>query len=85
MLVGIQERLDQPGVARSFQYVRRFYSSGLKAHLALKSPASSLGATGALDGMRRALETAKASPDAVYRFDRERRRFIETVRDAVEL
>jgi hypothetical protein len=35
-LAGIQARLGQSGVARSFQYVRRFYSSGLEAHLGRK-------------------------------------------------
>jgi hypothetical protein len=84
-LAGIRDRLDHPGATRSFQYVRRFYSSGLEAQLALKSPASSLDATGALDGMRRALQTAMNSPDAVKDFDRERRKFLETLGDAVDL
>jgi hypothetical protein len=83
-LAGIQARLGQSGVARSFQYVRRFYSSGLEAHLALTSPAASLAASAALDGMSRSLETPKAA-NAVERFAHERRRLIQAVREVIEL
>ena len=82
---GLQKRPEQSATpARSFQYVRRFYSAGLEAHLALKSPTSSLAASAALDGMRHALET-QGSPDAVNVFERERRHFMRTVKEAVEL
>jgi hypothetical protein len=84
-LAGIQERLDKSGAARSFQYVRRFYSTGIEAYLALTSPAGSLSASAALDSMRRALETSTTSPDSSNRFDRERRRFMQAVKEAVEL
>lgn len=84
-LAGIQERLDQPGAARSFQYVRRFYSTGIEGHVALTSPAGSVAASAALDSMRRTLEAPKVAPDAIDRFDRERRQFMRTVREAAEL
>ena len=83
-LSGIQERLDQPGAARSFQYIRRFYSSGLEAYLALTSPAGSSVASAALDRMRRTLEVPNVALDAIDRFDRERRRFMQAVREVVE-
>jgi hypothetical protein len=86
LLSSIQQRLHDPGtVVRGFAYVRRYYALAFEAHLAVRSPAHSRGASAALDAMARALEDLRAGATSAGEwFLRERESFTRTIFLAIE-
>lgn len=85
LLRSLWRRLDDPETAnRLYLYVLSYYSVNLEGHLNIRYPNAATTARTALDAMSRALGDAETgAPPAPEAFDRQRRRFLRILQEAV--
>lgn len=85
LLASLWERLDEPQTAvRLYQLVLGYWSVNLEAHINIHHPTAAPVAGGALAAMERTLgDPETGAPAAPEVFDKQRRRFLRVLREAV--
>lgn len=85
LLESLWQHLDQPeATTKLYPYVLRYYSVNLEGHLNIRYPVAASTARAALDAIGRTLgDLESGAPSAPEAFDKQRRRFLRVLREAV--
>lgn len=85
LLASLWERLEQPETAaRVYELVLGYWSVNLEAYFNIRHPVAASVARTALDAMSRAIgDTETGAPASPEAFDKQRRRFLRVLREAV--
>ncbi|MGH7326029.1 MAG: hypothetical protein ACREJ9_15490 [Candidatus Rokuibacteriota bacterium] len=85
LLTSLWERLDEPETAaRLYQLVLGYWGVNLEAYFNIRHPTAAPVAGGALEAMSRAIgDPETGAPAAPEAFDKQRRRFLRVLREAV--